>query len=59
MCISDDPNSYFQYLRMRIFYSNICECKCEYYTLIFANANIFFHFKVYYFMTCDNRSSVD
>ena len=40
---SDGPNSYFQYLQirmsMRIFYFNICECKCEYYTLIFANAN--------------------
>ena len=54
LATSDGPNSYFQYLRirisMRIFYFNICEC--EYYTLIFsnANANIFFHFNVYYFM---------
>ena len=47
---SDRPNSYFQYLRMRIsmriFYFNICECECkwEYYTLIFANANANIYF---------------
>ena len=43
VCVSNGPNSYFQYLRMRIsmriFYYNICECELEYYTLIFANAN--------------------
>ena len=54
---SDGPNSYFQCSRMRmskrIFYFNICEC--EYYTLIFANANIF----IFMFITfCDvNRRS--
>ena len=56
---SDGPNSYFPYSRIRmskrIFYFNICECKCEYYTLIFANANIF----IFMFITlCDiNRRS--
>ena len=42
---------------VRIVIFNICEyeCQCEYFILIFANANanIFFHFYVNYFMTCD------